>query len=167
MVIHMLCEKLLNALNKQLNSELYSAYLYLAMASWFDYRNLKGFAHWMKVQAKEELKHAMKFYEYINDRGGRVVLEDIKAVNYEWKSITEVFEHALEHERSVTKRINELFELARAEGDRATEIFLHWFVQEQVEEEKTFNEVLQTLKYVGEIPQAILVLDRQLAERKD
>jgi len=162
-----LSEKVLNALNKQLNSELYSAYLYLSMAAWFDYRNLKGFAHWMKVQAKEELEHAMKFYEYINDRGGKVVLEDVKAVNYEWKSVTEVFEYALEHEKNVTKRIHELFDLARAEGDRATEVFLHWFIQEQVEEEKTFSEILQTLKYAGETPQVVLILDRQLAERKE
>ncbi|ADM28135.1 Ferroxidase [Ignisphaera aggregans DSM 17230] len=162
----MISDKIVEALNKQLNRELYSAYLYLAMASWFDSRNLKGFAHWMKVQAREEVEHAMKFYEYINDRGGRVVLEDIKAVQIEWKSVTEVFEYALEHERNVTRYIHELFNLARSEGDRATEVFLHWFINEQVEEEKTFSEILQILKYAGETPQIVLILDRQLAERK-
>jgi len=162
----MLSEKILDALNKQLNSELYSAYLYLAMSAWFDYRGLKGFAHWMRVQAREELEHAMKIYNYINDRGGRVVLDDVKAVKREWSSVTEVFEHALEHERSVTKSIHDLLDLARSEGDKATEVFLHWFVNEQVEEEKIFSEILQLLRYGGETPQLILILDRQLAERK-
>jgi len=162
----MLSEKILDALNKQLNSELYSAYLYLAMSAWFDYKGLKGLAHWMRVQAREELEHAMKIYDYINDRGGRVVLDDVKAVKREWSCVTEVFEHALEHERSVTKSIHDLLDLARSEGDKATEVFLHWFVNEQVEEEKIFSEILQLLKYGGETPQLVLILDRQLAERK-
>lgn len=162
----MFSQKMLNALNRQLNRELYSAYLYLAMASYFDNLGLKGFAHWMKVQAKEELEHAMKFYEYINDRGGRVVLEDIEAPPQEWNNITEVFEKALEHEKKVTKSIHDLVELAKQENDIATQVFLNWFVSEQVEEEKSFSEILQLLKYAGEKPQVIIALDRQLVQRK-
>ncbi len=162
----MIDEELLNELNKQLNSELYSAYLYLSMAAYFDYKGLKGFAHWMKKQAQEEVEHAMKFYEYINDRGGRVVLEAIEKPPTDWKTVTDVFRHALEHERRVTERIHRLVDLARKHDDKPTEVFLIWFVEEQVEEEKMFSEILQLLEYAGETPQAILMLNAHLAQRK-
>lgn len=162
----MLSDKVLEALNTQLNNELYSAYLYLSMAAFFDYKGLKGFAHWMKIQAKEELSHAMKIYEYINDRGGRVELKDVKTPPQHWNTVTELFEHAYKHEVNVSSSIHELVRIAEAENDKPTEVFLHWFVEEQVEEEKTFNEILQTLKLAGETPQTLLIMDRELAQRK-
>lgn len=136
------------------------------MAAYFDYRALKGFAHWMKMQAKEELGHAMKIYEYINDRGGRVLLKEVKAPPQQWNSVTEVFEYAYKHEVSVSSSIHELARIAEAENDKPTQVFLHWFIEEQVEEEKTFNEILQILKLAGETPQTLLVIDRELAQRK-
>ncbi len=162
----MLNDELLEALNKQLNAELYSAYLYLSMAAYFDYKGLKGFAHWMKKQAEEELEHAMKFYEYINDRGGRVVLDKIEKPPTDWDSVKQVFEHAYQHEKNVTESINKLVDLARKHDDKPTEVFLNWFVQEQVEEEKSFAEMLQLLEYTKETPQAILMLNAHLAQRK-
>lgn len=163
----MLSEKILNALNDQLNKELYSAYLYLAMASYLEFKGLKGMAKWMKIQAKEEVEHAMKFYEYINDRGGRVYLQEIKKPPQEWSSVKELFEKAYEHEQYVTKRIHDLVDLARSENDKPTENFLQWFVKEQVEEEKTFGEILQIFKLAGEQPQVLLILDREMAKRKE
>ena len=159
-------ERILSALNEQLNRELYSAYLYLSMAAFFDSKGLGGFAHFMKVQAKEEIEHAMKFYEYINSRGGRVELYAIQEPPKDWSSITEAVKAALEHERSVTRAIHRLMDLAREEGDKATEVFLHWFVKEQVEEEKLFSDILQLLKLAGETPQALLMLNARLGERK-
>ncbi len=153
-------------LNKQLNSELYSAYLYLSMAAYFDSMNLRGFASWMKVQAKEELEHAMKIYEYINDRGGRVKLDAIKAPPTQWSSVSEAIEHALRHEESVTESIGRLYRLAKELGDEATEVFLHWFINEQVEEEALFSDLLNKVKAAGEDPRALLMLDSVLAGRK-
>ncbi len=158
--------KVLKALNEQLNSELYSAYLYLSMAAFFDSKGLSGFAHFMKVQAKEELEHAMKFYEYINSRGGRVELYAIQEPPREWASVTDAIRAALEHERSVTRAIHKLVDLAKEADDKATEVFLHWFVEEQVEEEKMFSDILQLLELAGETPQALLMLNAKLGERK-
>ncbi|MEB3806751.1 MAG: ferritin [Desulfurococcales archaeon] len=162
----MIPKELQDELNKQLNRELYSAYLYLSMAAYFDYKGLSGFAHWMRVQAKEELEHAMKFYEFINDRGGRVELYKVDEPPREWKSVTDVFREALEHEKIVTKHINDLVDLARKLDDKPTEVFLHWFVTEQVEEEKIFQEILQLLEFSGETPQAVLMLNARLGQRK-
>jgi ferritin len=160
-------ERILELINKQINSELYSAYLYLSMAAYLDHKGLPGFAKWMKVQAKEEVEHAMKFYEYVNDRGGRVKLEAIEKPPTEWESVTKLFEEALEHEKFVTDSINKIFDAAREVGDKATEVFLHWFIDEQVEEEKTFSEVLGLLKMTNEHPQALLMLDSKLGQRED
>ncbi|MCE4620634.1 MAG: ferritin [Desulfurococcales archaeon] len=162
----MIPEEVLKALNKQLNSELYSAYLYLSMASYFDEKGLGGFSQWMKIQAKEELEHAMKIYDYIYSREGRVVLEEIKAPPREWSTVSEVFKQALEHERNVTRSIHQLVDLARSLNDKATEVFLSWFVEEQVEEEKQFSEILQLLELAGETPQSLLLLNAKLGERK-
>lgn len=164
--ITMLPDELLKALNTQLKNELYSAYLYLSMAAYFDAKGLTGFAQWMKVQAREELEHAMKFYDYINDRGGRVILEAIEKPPTDWESITDVFRAALEHEKKVTANINNLVDLARKHDDKATQVFLNWFIQEQVEEEKSFAEILQLLEYVGEKPHTVLMLNAKLAQRK-
>ena len=161
-----LSEKLLEALNKQLANELYSAYLYLSMAAFLDSKGLPGFASWMKAQAKEELEHAMKFYEYINDRGGRVRLDAIPKPPEEWSSVKDVFEKALLHEKSVTASIYMLAEIAEEERDWATQVFLQWFIEEQVEEEKTFAEILGKLELSGETPQALLLMDSKLGERK-
>lgn len=161
----MLSKKMLDALNEQINAELYSAYLYLSMASHLDANNLPGFAHWMKKQYAEEVSHAMKIYEYVNDRGGRVVLSAIQAPAVEFKSALEIFEKSLEHEKHVTSLINKLVDIADAEHDRATHVFLHWFIEEQVEEEKSVSEIVDTLRMIGDKGHAVFMLDRQLAQR--
>ncbi len=159
--------KLLEKLNEQINSELYSAYLYLGMAAYFDEKGLSGFAHWFKIQAKEETEHAMMFYNHIMDRGGKIELKPIQAPSYNWPTITGVFKHALNHEKEVTARIHSLLDLARETGDKPAEVFLMKFVEEQVEEEKIFSEILQLLEYAGETPQTILMLNAKLGQRKN
>jgi ferritin len=137
------------ALNGQLVAELYSAYLYLSMAAYFDARKLPGFATWMRVQAQEEITHGMKFYRYVNESGGRVALGPIEGPPTAWPSPAAAFEHVLAHERKVTGLINELVKLAAEEKDRATTDFLQWFVKEQVEEEESAEAVLQKVKGAG------------------
>jgi len=161
----MLSKKMEEALNKQVNAELFSSYLYLAMAADFEAKNLPGFAHWLKLQAQEENGHAMKFYEYINDRRGRVTLGAIAAPPAEWPSPLAAFEAVLAHEEKVTGLINGLVELADAENDVATGIMLQWFVSEQVEEEKSADAIVQQLKMIGDRTQGLLMLDRALAQR--
>ncbi|KAA0003312.1 MAG: ferritin [Thermoplasmata archaeon] len=161
----MIGEKMLEALNKQINEELYSSYLYLSMSAWFENIGLKGFANWMKVQAKEELGHAMKFYKYIISRGGRVQLHEIKAPPHEWQSPLHAFEETLKHEKHITECINKLVELAEEEKDRATFNMLQWFVDEQVEEEANDEEIIAKLKMI-EGSNGIFMLDNQLAQRK-
>ncbi|MCK5568134.1 MAG: ferritin, partial [Spirochaetes bacterium] len=131
----MLSKKLESELNKQLNAELYSAYLYLSMAAYYESKNLKGFANWMNVQAQEEQVHGMKIYDYINGRGGRVQLAVIEAPPVEWSSVVDVFDNVYSHEQKVTGLINNLVNIATEEKDHATVNFLQWFVAEQVEEE--------------------------------
>ncbi|MCK5556801.1 MAG: ferritin, partial [Candidatus Hydrogenedentes bacterium] len=128
----MLSEKMRDALDEQLNWELYSAYLYVSMSAYFDSVNLPGFANWMRVQAQEELVHAMKFYDFINERGGRVTLQPVEGPPTEWSSPLDAFENAYRHEQKVTGLINDLVNLAVKERDHATNIFLQWFVTEQV-----------------------------------
>ncbi|MCS7121381.1 MAG: ferritin [Archaeoglobaceae archaeon] len=159
-------EKVLKALNAQLNREIYSAYLYLSMSAYFESINLKGFSNWMRVQWQEELVHAMKFFDYITSRGGRVELYGIETPPKEWKSPIDVFEFALNHEKNVTSRINELVELSMAEKDYATLNMLRWFIDEQVEEEKSFEEILIKLRFVGSDARALFFLDAELAKRK-
>ncbi|MBN1483464.1 MAG: ferritin [Chloroflexia bacterium] len=161
----MMSQQLLDEMNLQINKELYSAYLYLAMAAHADAVNLPGFAHWMKLQAQEEMEHALKFYDFINNRGGRVVLEAIEQPQVEFESPLDMFEQTLEHEQYVTSRIHHLYELAVADKDYASQVFLNWFVEEQVEEEASAGEILETLRMVGEKGQALVMLDRQLASR--
>jgi len=160
----MLSPKLQEALNAQLNAEYYSSYLYLSMAAYFDDANLPGFANWMKVQSREELGHAMKFYDHIADRRGRVSLRAIEAPPTQWKSPLLAFEDALKHEQKVTGLINDLVKLAASEGDSAADVFLQWFVAEQVEEEKSADEMVQKLKLVGDSAQ-ILMLDQAAGQR--
>lgn len=161
----MLSAKMQDALNGQLNAEAYSSYLYLAMAAHFDGANLPGFAHWMKIQSQEEMAHALKFYEHINDRRGRVTLAAIAVPPAEWKSPLGAFEDALKHEQKVTGMIADLVKLAAAEKDDAAGIFLQWFVTEQVEEEKSADEIVHKLRLVGDSPQGLLLLDRELSQR--
>jgi ferritin len=153
------------ALNKQLNAELYSAYLYLSMAAYFYALNLNGFANWMTVQNQEETSHAMKFYSYINERGGRIALAQIDGPPTAWNSPLEVFQETLKHEEKVTSLINDLVDLAITERDHAANAFLQWFVTEQVEEEASANEILQNLKMAGNDPNALFMLDRELGTR--
>jgi ferritin len=161
----MLSNKMQDALNGQLNAELYSSYLYLSMAAYFLDLNLGGFANWMRVQAQEEDMHAMKFYNFLNERGGRILLKAIDGPPTEWDSPLAAFEAVLEHEQKVTGLINDLVELALAEHDHATNIFLQWFVTEQVEEEDSANDVIQQIKMIGEAKGGLFMLDRELGQR--
>ena len=161
----MLSDKMQDALNGQLNAEFYSSYLYLSMNAYFKSVNLDGFANWMYYQVQEELAHSMKLYDFINQRGGKVNLLQIEAPSTEWGSPLAVFEATLEHEQKVTALINELVELALAEHDHATNIFLQWFVSEQVEEEESVSGVLEQLKLMGEAKGGLFMIDRELAKR--
>lgn len=161
----MLSSKMLDALNNQINAELYSSYLYFSMSTYFESKNLGGFANWMRVQAQEELTHAMKFYNYVNERGGKVNAKAIDGPPTEWPSAVSVFDETLRHEQKVTGLINELANLAVTEKDHATGNFLQWFIAEQVEEEATADNILNQLKLVGDSGQGILMLDRELGSR--
>jgi ferritin len=161
----MLKENIQNALNQQVNAEMYSAYLYLAMSSYFESVNLKGFANWMQVQAQEEMVHAMKFYTYIFERGGRVTLSAIEAPPKQWESPLAVFESTLQHEKKVTGMINGLVDLATSEKDHATCNFLQWFVAEQVEEEASADGMVQKIKLVGDAHGALFMLDKEFGQR--
>ena len=160
----MLSPKMQEALNRQVNAELYSSYLYLSMSAHFQSANLPGFANWMRVQAQEELVHAMKFYDFILERDGRVVLEAIDTPPTEWVSPLLAFEAAYKHEQHVTSRINDLADLAVSEKDHATSIFLQWFITEQVEEEDSVSDVLNKLKLVGG-GEGLFFLDKELGAR--
>jgi ferritin len=161
----MISKKMLKAMNYQINREMYSAYLYMGMASYFKSVNLTGFANWMEVQVKEELFHANKFYLFVAERGGRVVFDTIESPPQEWSSSLEVFEKVLEHEQHVTSLINDLVALSIEQKDYATHHFLQWFVNEQVEEEANADQIIQNLKLIGEQGQGIFMIDRELALR--
>ncbi|RME80811.1 MAG: ferritin [Caldilineae bacterium] len=162
----MLSKKLQDAINEQINAELYSAYVYLSMAAYFEDQNLPGFAHWMRLQHDEEQVHAMKLFDFLVDRGARVVLKAIDAPPVEFESPLQVFEAALEHERKVTGLINDLYGLALEEGDYPTQVLLQWFISEQVEEEKSADDIVQQLRLVGDYPPGLLMLDREMAARQ-
>lgn len=161
----MIDQRMQEALNKQINAEIYSAYLYLSMSAHFQSVNLAGFANWMRVQWQEELAHALKFYDYVNGRGGRVVLQPVEAPPSAWDSPLALFEHVHQHEQKVTGMINKLVDLAVEIRDHATNNVLQWFVAEQVEEEASADEVVQKLKLVGGDPSALFMIDRELAQR--
>jgi ferritin len=158
-------EKIQKAFNDQINAELYSAYLYLSMAAYFQGMNLLGFANWMRCQSQEELLHAMKFYNFIHDRNGEVQLAAIQGPPTEWKSPLNAFEEAYKHEQKVSSLINNLVDLAIQEKDHAANSFLQWFVTEQVEEESSADGVVQQLKLAGDHGSGIFLLDRELAAR--
>ncbi|MBI4845494.1 MAG: ferritin [Candidatus Omnitrophica bacterium] len=159
-------KKLAKAMNEQVKNELYSAYLYLAMAAYCDYQNLPGFAHWMKTQAKEEQSHAMKIYGFLNNVGERVVMEAIAKPPAEFDSPADVFKKTLEHEKKVTALINDLYNLAQKVQDNAAAIFLQWFVTEQVEEEKNAADILAVLKVIKADSGQLILLDKELGKRE-
>lgn len=161
----MISKTMQNAINEQINKELYSAYLYLSMAAYFEDKNLPGFGHWMRIQANEEREHAMKFFDHLLDRGGRPLLKAIAAPETDWKSSLEAFKEVQEHEAKVTASINALYELALKEKDYPAQMMLHWFIEEQVEEEKNAAEIVQQLELIEAHGTAVLMLDHQLAKR--
>ncbi len=161
----MLSETMTERLNEQINNEIYSAYLYMSMSAYSTYTGLKGFANWFMIQYHEEMSHAMKLYDYINDQGGRVKLSAIKEPQAEFESPLDMFEKTLTHERFITGCINDLVDLAIAEKDHATNIFLQWFITEQIEEEGNDNDIIARLKIVGEDGNGLLMLDRELSAR--
>lgn len=161
----MMNEKIQNAFNEQITAELFSAYLYLSMSAYFLSVNLPGFANWMRCQSQEEILHAMKFYTFIHDRGGRVTLAAIDGPPTVWKSPLQVFENAYQHEQKVTGMINSLVDLALQEKDHSANAFLQWFVTEQVEEEASADGVVQQLKIAGDQGSGLFMIDRELAAR--
>ncbi|MEI7527828.1 MAG: ferritin [Elusimicrobiota bacterium] len=157
--------KVEEAINKQVNAELYSAYLYLGMSAKCTELNLKGMAHWLYVQAQEEMTHAMKFYRFILERNGHAVMPGIEGVSTGWKTPLEMFEAAYAHEQKVTALINNIMDIALAERDHATASMLNWFVDEQVEEEANSSEIAEKLKLIGESKEGLFMLDKELSVR--
>lgn len=158
-------KKVEDVLNKQVNAELWSAYLYLSMSAWCESKGLKGFANWMRVQFHEETTHALKIYDYVLNRSGEINLQPIAAVETSWKNILHVFEETYKHECKVTEMIANCYEVALAEKDHATASMLKWFIDEQTEEESNALEIIDKLKLVGENGDGIFFLDKELASR--
>ena len=161
----MLSKKLQDALNEHIKNEFYSAYVYLSMAAHLAAAHLPGCARWMRAQSQEEMSHAMKLFDFVLERGGRVVLKAIEQPPAQFKSPLEVFQQALKHEQKVTDMIHRLYELAVKENDYATQVMLQWFITEQVEEEGAAGEIVEQLKLIGKEPTALFMLDRQLGAR--
>ncbi len=161
----MLKKKILKSLNEQINAEMFSSYLYLSMEAYFQSISLKGFAAWMRVQAQEEMMHGMKFYDFVNERGGKVTLEAIAKPETTWATPLAAFEAVLKHEEHVTSLINNLVDLAISEKDHASNNFLQWFVAEQVEEEASANEVVEKLKLIQDNPSGLFMVDAELGKR--
>jgi ferritin len=161
----MIGSKLQEAFNKQVNAELFSSYLYLSMAGYFESQDLKGMAHWMRIQANEEHTHAMRIFDFLNNRSGRVALAAIEAPKGDWKSPLEAFEEAYAHEQKITGLINELFNLAAMERDGAAHDFLEWFCREQVEEESAAQLIVAQLKRAGDTGLGLVIVDQQLGQR--
>ncbi len=159
-------KKMQDAINEQIKNEIYSGYLYLAMANWCEAESLPGVANWLRVQRAEEESHAAKFAEYVLERGGKVLLQAIPQPPLEWKSVLDVFENVLEHEHKVTEMIYKLYELALAEKDYQSQVMLHWFLTEQVEEEKNDAEIIAQVKMIENRQSGYLMLDHELGERK-
>ena len=161
----MLSKKMQEAINDQINAELYSSYLYLSMAAHFEGANLKGFANWMRVQVQEENFHAMKFFDYVNSRQGKVSLKAIDGPPTKWKSPLDAFEDTLKHEQKVTALIGKLASIAQSENDFATGVLLHWYINEQVEEESNADTLVNKLKMIGDNTSGLYLLDQELAAR--
>lgn len=161
----MLSEKMVDALNEQINKEMYSGYMYLSMSAYADFKGLKGSANWFHVQYQEEMEHAMRIYDYVQEQGAHVKLKTIDQPPTEFGTPLQIFEKTLEHERFVTTLINNLVDLAIEERDHASRIFLQWFVSEQVEEESNANEILDKIKLAGEDGNGLFMVDKELAAR--
>lgn len=162
----MISQKMVDAYNEQIKHELFSAYLYTSMEAFFAEKGLKGFANWMKKQSQEEVIHARKIYDYIISRGGSVKLKVIEAPINEWSGILEIFEKALSHEEFVTSEINRLSDLAESVEDKASEIFLQWFITEQIEEESTLRGIIDMLKLTECTSDTVFHLDAEFSTRK-
>ena len=161
----MLSKAVQDAINEQVKDELYSAYLYLAMDAYFESMSLPGFAAWMRAQSQEEVAHAMKLFDFINERGGRVELQAIEQPPVDFDSPRDVFEATYEHEQKVTALIHDLYEVALEENDYAAQVMLHWFIDEQVEEEASVSQILDMLERIGDSEQGLIMLDRELGQR--
>jgi len=161
----MISKNMQDAVNEQINKELYSSYLYLSMSAYFSDKNLPGLAQWLRVQAEEERGHAMKFYDFLLDRGGRVLLKEIAKPGEMWNSTFEAFKEVQAHEAMITASINALYELAVKEKDYPTQILLQWFINEQVEEEKNAAGIVAQLELINAKDTAVLMLDHQLGKR--
>ena len=161
----MLSKKMEKAINQQINAELYSSYLYLSMATYFESKGLGGFSNWMRQQAQEELFHGMKMFDFVCERGGRVILQAIDKPSSKWSSPLDAFQNVLAHEQMVTGLINDLVNLAIDERDHATNIFLQWFVSEQVEEEDTAGNLVDKLIQIGKDANGLFMLDTELGQR--
>ncbi|MFO7653472.1 MAG: ferritin [Candidatus Krumholzibacteriia bacterium] len=162
----MLSPKLQDALNDQINAEIHSGYIYLSMAAWFESRNLDGCARWMRLQSQEENMHGMKIFDYLGSRGARVKLKAVAAPDHDWPTPLACFEAALAHEKSMTERIDRLAELAQTEKDHATDNLMRWYVNEQVEEEASVDDICQKLRLVGEDGMGLFMIDRELKQRQ-
>jgi len=163
----MLSQGIQDAINDQIHHEFHSAYVYLSMSAFLEAANFTGFAKWMRIQATEEVNHAMRLFDYVNDRNGRVVLKALEQPPANFKSVLDVFENALKHEMKVTSLIHSLYELAKKENDYATQVALQWFINEQVEEEDRASKVVDRLKIAGEDGAALLMLDNELGSRQE
>lgn len=161
----MISQKMNDALNEQVNAELFSSYLYLSMSAWCSERSLSGYATWMRAQAQEEMFHGMKIYDYILERGGSIDLKNIEKPAADWSSPLAVAEEVAAHEAKVTGLINDLVEVAMAEKDHASNIFLQWFVAEQVEEEDSAGDVLERMKMIGDDSAGMFAMDLELGKR--
>ncbi len=161
----MIKKEVLDAINEQINAETYSAFMYLSMAAYFEDMGLSGFANWMKVQYQEESAHAIKFFNYLTERGGRVTLKAVAQVPVDFDGVVDVFEKTLVHEIHVTSLINKLIDVAIKANDHASQSFLKWFIDEQVEEEANVEKILQTLKLINGQGNGIFMMDRELGQR--
>lgn len=162
----MISKKLENALNKQFNQELYNSNLYLSMSAYFAAQSLNGFANWMKIQSEEERQHAERFFNFMIDRGLKVKLTQISAPPTTWRTPLAAIKAGLEAEQTNTERLNDIMDLTIKEKDHATKGLMQWFVDEQVEEEASFNELLDQLTLAEKAPGAMFMIDRELAQRK-
>ena len=161
----MLSQAMQDAINEQIKNELYSAYLYLSMSAHCEANGMPGSAHWMRAQSQEEIEHAMRFFDFVNERGGRVTLYAIDQPPTEFDSLLAIFKETLEHERKVTAMIHGLYQLALEEKDYPAQVMLHWFIEEQVEEESSAAQILDTLEMIGDQGHALVMLDRELGKR--
>jgi ferritin len=161
----MIPQKVRDIMNEQIKNEMESFYIYQSMVAYFHSQNLEGMAHWMRCQAHEEMIHAMKFFDHINDRGGQVILKDLKQLKTSWASPLEAWKDTLEHEQFITAKVNDVMGVVRETKDYAAEPIMNWFVNEQIEEEANATKILEDMKRIGDSKEGLLMIDRELAAR--